>query len=639
MSLGTNVLFTGTWGSGPAIPVEFSYNKYRSGASMVYRIYVEIKPVGGASYFGYPIQVSANVGGQTTTTTVKNASPSQWSSSISFDSGDKTITNKTSGTTPLSITLTGVGASRGSQTYTYNLPIDPAMSSVSASNTALGHTCLITINKSNSSFTHTLQYQVSGQSSKTTLITKTTNSEYSWSVPTSLYSLMPSDKTYLTATITCMTYDGNTYIGATTCSCRLNGTADALQPTISINVLPATAHTSLTGDATALINNTEGILVTTTTSLKYGATVQSNYITNSGENYNATSKTLTSVNDGTFTFTVIDSRGYRVQATATRTLIKYFKPTIGITTPKITTEGVATFTINGTWFNGSFGSVNNTKTVQIDYGSGWVNQTSTGTGNNFTANVSVSGLDYTQPYTFKARITDKLNTVVSNEVTAQAIPIFDWGKTNFQFNVRTFIDEDLYFGKNNSSNGGECGQERRMIFETAGTNANAHKSGIYGGNPSSNIALGAWDWNNSRRIFGYEDASDIVYIGDSNAEVWVSGSKLQNFIIGSGNVAGWYWRRYKDGTIDLYSTITFSGVNASANNYSGFYYSNQQTIWYPYSLKSVITGEISGGSTDRINFIKPSSFDTTKMTYWICGHDANATSISGKVYIHIIGTI
>jgi hypothetical protein len=55
MAIGTNVLFTGTWGSGPAIPVEFSYSKYRSGANMVYRVFVEIKPVTGAHYFGYPI--------------------------------------------------------------------------------------------------------------------------------------------------------------------------------------------------------------------------------------------------------------------------------------------------------------------------------------------------------------------------------------------------------------------------------------------------------------------------------------------------------------------------------------------------------------------------------------------------------
>lgn len=643
MSLGTNVLFTGTWGSGPAIPVEFSYNKYRSGANMVYRIYVEIKPIGGASYFGYPIQVSANVGGQTTTTTVKNASPSQWSSSITFDTGDKTIANKTSGTTALSITLTGVGASRGSQTYTYNLPIDPAMSSVSATNTALGHSCLITINKSNSSFTHTLQYQVSGQSSKTTLVTKTADSSYDWNVPTTLYSLMPSDKTYVDATITCMTYSGNTYIGATTCSCRLNGTTEELKPVVSINVLPATAHTSLTGSATTLINNTEGILVTTTTTLKHGATAVSSIIKNGVDTYNGTSKTLVSVNDGTFTFTVLDSRGYRPSASITRTVVKYFKPTIGLTTPKITTEGVATFTINGTWFNGSFGQVANTKTVQINYGSGWINQTTTGTGNNFSANVTVSGLDYTQPYTFKCRITDKLNTVVSNEITAQAIPMFDWGKNsngdmNFQFNVRTFVNEDIYLGKDNGSNGGQCGSEKRVIFETTGTYP--HKAGLYGGNPASYSALGAWDWSNNRRIMAYEDTSNNLYLGDgANTNVFVNGGKLQNFVVGSGTTDGWYWRRYKDGTLELFTTKTFSGVNASANNYSGFYYSGAQAVFYPYAFSSIIMGEINGGSTDRINFVKPVGFENTKMSYWICGHDATATSVSGKVYIHIIGTM
>ncbi len=55
MAIGTNVLFTGTWGSGPAIPVEFSYSKDRSGANMVYRGVVESKPVTWAHEFCYPM--------------------------------------------------------------------------------------------------------------------------------------------------------------------------------------------------------------------------------------------------------------------------------------------------------------------------------------------------------------------------------------------------------------------------------------------------------------------------------------------------------------------------------------------------------------------------------------------------------
>jgi hypothetical protein len=77
----------------------------------------------------------------------------------------------------------------------------------------------------------------------------------------------------------------------------------------------------------------------------------------------------------------------------------------------------------------------------------------------------------------------------------------------------------------------------------------------------------------------------------------------------------------------------------TAHNYSGFYYSDIISVNYPFTLKSVIMGEISGGSTSLINFVKPNTFFTGGLSYWVCGHDSGATSVSGNVYIHIIGTI
>ena len=432
-------LATGTWGTGPKIPYTFYYSKRRSGKDMVYQIKVVIGAISGSSYFGYPIKVSINCGGKTASKQIKNASPSQWSSSITYETSELTVANKVSGTTTLSIKLTGVGASRGSSSYTYNLPIDAAMSSVSATNANIGSVSKITISRSNSSFTHTLQYSYNG-TSFTTIVSKTSATTYNWTIPTDTYNQLGSKYKSKTITIKCITYSGSTEIGSKTTTITAYAVEANCKPTVSITITNNSANAGLTGSADTIINNNGGVVITGAATAKYGATISKNTISVGSEVYANTSKTLTSLPSGTIKFTATDSRGYSNTATANRTVIKYVKPTISIGTPTITTEGVATFTIKGNWFNGSFGATNNTLTVQYAYGmvggtySAWQNATITKSGNTFSANITVSNLDYTKRYNFKAKAVDKLNTINSAVVAAQAIPIFDWGENDFKVN-------------------------------------------------------------------------------------------------------------------------------------------------------------------------------------------------------------
>lgn len=162
---------------------------------------------------------------------------------------------------------------------------------------------------------------------------------------------------------------------------------------------------------------------------------------------------------------------------------------------------------------------------------------------------------------------------------------------------------------------------------------------MYGGDPNSAVALGMWDDVNNRRIMQYSDTENTLRWGDGNTKNYFNNAVLNNFIIDSGTTDGWYWRKYKDGTVELFATKSFSSVNAAKNNYSGFYYSDALTINYPFTIKTVIMGELNGGSKNLINFVKPISFSTNKFTYWVCGLSNTATSCSGSVYIHIIGTM
>lgn len=638
------VLYTGYWGSGPKIPVEFRYDKSRSGSNMIYRVYVEIKPL-TSGYFGYGIRVSANVGGQTVQQTVKNASPSQWSSSYIFDSGNITIANKTSGTTPLTITLTGIDAPRGSQSYQYNLPIDPAMSEVSATNAFADNTSTITIHKANNSFTHTLKYSIAN-GTQTTLVTKTSSSTYTWTLPSAeCYSAMGSSGKTTYATIYCITYDGNTEIGTTTCNIVITARENALKPAVGITVSPVNPRSDLTGSADTIINNYGGAVIVGTATPKGGATIRTHIIQNGNNKYANSALTLTNLSSNQFSYTATDSRGFSNSVSTTKTVIWYTSPRVSISTPIISTSGVATFKARGTWFNDSFGSVNNTLSLAFGYKVEGANsftwtttQSITSSGNDFSKNASISGLDYTKQYVFVAYVWDELYSVYSNEMSARALPVFDWGKDDFQFNVRVFSEKNINFGTDDGTAGNQTG-ERSLRFRTTGTNP--HNSYLYGGNPSSAVAIGLYDQNNSRNILQYQDANNRIYIGGSDTNVRVHQKTLAHFIVESGTDSntGWYYRKYSDNTVELYGTFDFTNVDGNKNHYSGFYYSDPIVVNYPFTLQSVISGSITGGSTDRINFLKPVQFETGRMSYWVCTNNIiGTTTISGKAYISVIGT-
>lgn len=166
----------------------------------------------------------------------------------------------------------------------------------------------------------------------------------------------------------------------------------------------------------------------------------------------ASSKTTISAIDGeVFGVTVLDSRGFRTtHYVAVERYIKYFFPTCSLTVTNPTASGGnTTLTADGLCFNGSFGKVANTITVQYRYktttGSytSWRSMTVTRNGDKYTATASVSGLDYQTKYSFQARITDKITTITSIESIAKSQPVFDWGEDDFRFNVPVTVDGDL----------------------------------------------------------------------------------------------------------------------------------------------------------------------------------------------------
>lgn len=272
----------------------------------------------------------------------------------------------------------------------------------------------------------------------------------SWTVPTSFYNEIP-DTTSKTGKLISYYYTrGNKTVNST--SSFIAKIPDSDVPTITASVVTTDALSSqLSGNTSTIINGVSNVKVTMSATPTQGSTMVNQYFYYQRNYYPMNIQntiSLTGGYDGVFDFGAIDTRSRKKTSRITLTAIDYRTPTIAIDDVSISTSGVATINITGTWFNGSFGATANTLTVQYRYksssSSSWgswtdisnVTKNSDGT---YSATATLSGLSYTDTYNFEARVTDKINTVYSKEYTGKSLPVFDWSKDDFNFNVPVSI--------------------------------------------------------------------------------------------------------------------------------------------------------------------------------------------------------
>lgn len=228
------------------------------------------------------------------------------------------------------------------------------------------------------------------------------------------------------------------------------------------------------------------------TALK-GATIKSYKVECGTQKATSASGVLFNVESGTIKFTVTDSRGNTTTQTLTRTLVNYIKPTCDLV-PKIALESgttaKATVKVSGKWFNGQIKSgVANVLSLWIRYKeedgnySSWVKVTPTLSGNTYNINYTIpEALNYQNNYTFQARVQDNLylaynGYINSDTITVNALPVFDWGKSDFNFNVPVNMKKNI-----NYENGGNGirGTTTTGIGVSAFTPCNADNNCVIG---------------------------------------------------------------------------------------------------------------------------------------------------------------
>lgn len=225
-----------------------------------------------------------------------------------------------------------------------------------------------------------------------------------------------------------------------------------IKKTLSIaNAMPAmsplitelnSSVTSATGSSTVMVLGQSRIQCQLRPTAYKRASIASVTMRNGADVINSDTGIFNNASSDTFIFEVVDTRGNKTTRTYTRDAVSYIPLTMHASFENFTASGAASFNVSGNYFNNSFGAYNNYLDVEYCYavvGSSYGAWQSVSTeqisGNSYTSNFSVSGLDYTKAYTFQIRAKDQFKTVLSGEFRFTGRPIFEWGKNDFKFNV------------------------------------------------------------------------------------------------------------------------------------------------------------------------------------------------------------
>ena len=238
--------------------------------------------------------------------------------------------------------------------------------------------------------------------------------------------------------------NGETYYSKAAKTLEIINALPTMSPTVSDN---GTVSKTLTGDTSRVIRGYNSMHYAFNAAALKGAEITGYMITCGDKVGKLASGSLGTVYGNVFTLSVTDSRGNTTQQTIEKTLVDYVQLTCNLAAAAPNAAGALSFSVEGSYYNGSFGAVTNALTVQyrVKEGSGsygaWTSLGATVSGNTYTAAGSLSGLDYRQSYTLQARAMDMIYNadtepaIESAEYTGRTVPVFDWGKDDFNLNA------------------------------------------------------------------------------------------------------------------------------------------------------------------------------------------------------------
>ena len=333
-------------------------------------------------------------------------------------------------------------------TKTITLTNIPRASTIGASDANIGSKSTVVVTRRSSSYKHSIAYSfgdlsgyitASGGVSEVEETYSTTT--ISWTIPEEFYGPLNNAQSGI-CTLTVTTYSGDTQIGeAQTCTLRVTVAKTANAPDVSGTVVDSNASTkSLTGDETKFVRYFSTALCTIEATAKSGATISVKKI--GGVKVTEDTRSISKIAATSIAFYAKDSRGYETTKNVALTLIPYVLLTNNAVAQRTDpVSGNAQLILKGDYFNGSFGAVDNELSIKYRYRaaggtySEYITVSPNTDAEKYTATVALSELSYEESYDVEVVVSDKLSSVTKVATVPPGIPIFDWGKDDFRFNV------------------------------------------------------------------------------------------------------------------------------------------------------------------------------------------------------------
>lgn len=221
------------------------------------------------------------------------------------------------------------------------------------------------------------------------------------------------------------------------------------KPVIDSFTVEETSTTDLTGSASKMIVEHNYITASAAYTLQKGAELDYIEIMNhKGEIFADSSAEFVDAISPIFEVYVRDSRGNEAYETVELEAINYIPLTCNIDAEiklsETNTENAEVESrIYGNYFNSSFGAENNILSIKLEYNGsdgGYYEDIITLTsedfdGNSYDKTIEKDSLSYKETWVVKAIAMDYITTASKESKQLTALPVFDWSKEDFNFNV------------------------------------------------------------------------------------------------------------------------------------------------------------------------------------------------------------
>lgn len=202
------------------------------------------------------------------------------------------------------------------------------------------------------------------------------------------------------------------------------------------------AVTEVTGSADVWVRYKTNLSVAFSYTFPKGASLKSHSVKCGEQISSANPATFKAIDNGVVEVSVTDSRNHTTTIHITKTLVPYVKVTCSLDDVKLDTAGNLTVKVDGSFYDGDIGDTSNVLTLNVQYrlkGAGdWVDGgplTATKGAEAYTGQTTVVGLDPYGTYEVRVQAGDIFDTAFSAVRVVISMPVFDWGKKDFNFNV------------------------------------------------------------------------------------------------------------------------------------------------------------------------------------------------------------